>query len=89
MDLQFFAEEALGKQSIAQLRKGIRNLRERISEHRGYIDNPKSKWHEWDSFSEVRQRREIRHWEKEIKNFEESVQNRIIELEKRGERHEQ
>ena len=26
--------------------------------------------------------------EKEIKNFEESVQNRIIELEKWGERHE-
>ena len=84
-DLQFFAEEALSKQNNAQLKKGIRELTKRIEEHEEYINNPKIKWNDWDSFDELRKKREIRHWEKEKENFKESIKNRVDELKKRGE----
>jgi hypothetical protein len=32
-----------------------------------------------------RQARAIKHWRKEIKNFNESIDNRLAELKKRGE----
>lgn len=85
LDLQFFSEGALEHQSSSALRKGIRNLRARIEEHEQNIENPKRKWKEWDTFSDARKAREIHHWEHEIHNFKESIENRIAELRKRGE----
>lgn len=85
LDLQFFAEEGLEKQSIAELEKGIRSLKERITEHKKKIQNPKQSWVRWDEFDETRKQRELKHWRKEIMNFEESINNREEELKKRGE----
>ena len=36
------------------------------------------------NYEERRKQGLIRHWKKEINNFEESIQNRIDELKKRG-----
>ena len=82
-DLQLFAEKLSGQGEI-QLRKGIKNLQKKIDEHQVYLNDPKIEWEEWDSFSEERKQRELRHWEIEIKAFNEGIENRIEELKKRG-----
>ena len=86
MNLQYFAEKALERQSVASLRKGIRSLEEAIEFHKENIANPKRKWKDWDTFTEARKAREIHHWEKEIENFKESIENRKNELLRRGEK---
>ena len=85
MNLQLFSEAALVDQKSSELRKGITSLQQKIEEHEYYLENPKVKWKDWDTFSEERKERELRHWRKEIRNFKESIQNRKDELVKRGE----
>ena len=41
MDLQFFAENDVPKQSSASLKRAIKNLSKRIKEHEEYIENPR------------------------------------------------
>ena len=84
MNLQFFAENDVPKQSSASLKRAIRNLTKRIKEHEEYIENPYVHVPEWDEYSALRQEGLKKHWEKEIRNFNESINNRIEELKKRG-----
>ena len=83
-DLQSFAEDAVENQTSNQLRKGIRSLKKKIEIHQYKIENPWESYSDWFSKPE-RQPGRIRHWQKEIENMEESVQNRVDELKKRGE----
>jgi len=84
-DLQLFAERNLVNQTSNELRKGIRSFEKRISEHMSKMETPWTSYSDW--FSEPdKQPGRIRHWQKEIENFEESIQNRINELAKRGEK---
>lgn len=84
-DLQWFAEKNLQNQTPNQLRKGIRSFEKRIMEHQKKIENPWEIYVDW--FSEPdRQAGRLGHWQKEIEDFEESIQNRIDELKKRGEK---
>lgn len=83
-DLQLFTEEALEFQTSNQLRKDIRSFRKRIDDHLTKIANPWMSYSDWFSESDKQQGR-LEHWRHEIRNFEESIQNRITELEKRGE----
>ena len=85
IDMQFFAEKDLENQETASIIRSMRKFEKRISEHKEYIQNPKSHCPEWDNYSENQKNGLIRHWNKEINNFEESIQNRIDELKKRGE----
>ena len=41
MNLQFFAENDVPKQSSASLKRAIKNLSKRIKEHEEYIKNPR------------------------------------------------
>lgn len=84
-DLQLFVEQNLENQTSAQLRKGIRSFQKRINEHQEKIKNPWISYSDWFSEPE-RQPGRIKHWQKEIEDFKESIQNRIEELEKRGEK---
>ena len=84
MNLQFFAENDVPKQSSASLKRAIRNLTKRIKEHEEYIENPYVHVPGWDEYSALRQEGLKKHWEKEIRNFNESINNRIEELKKRG-----
>ncbi len=84
LDLQFFAERGLVKQTERELRAGIRSHRKNIEEHKAYIANPilhdpgfYDKHPEW-------QKGLLGHWRKEIENSEESIANRIEELQRRG-----
>lgn len=85
IDLQNFSEKSIEHQTSNALRKGIRNLQKMIEIHQAKIENPKNFYSAWDSIPELEKQGNIRHWRKEIKNFEESIQNRIDELNKRGE----
>lgn len=83
-DLQLFAEDAVKYQTSNQLRKGIRSLKKKIAIHQYKIEHPYESYSDWFSKPE-RQPGRIKHWQKEIENMEESIQNRIDELKKRGE----
>ena len=82
-DLQWFAEDALENQTPAQLRKGIRSLKKKIAIHQYKIEHPWESYSDWFSEPE-RQQGRIKHWQKEIEDFEESIQNRVDELNRRG-----
>lgn len=85
MDLQFFAEKALAKQSVAQLKKGIASLQNRVSEHLEHINNPQNYVDGWDNLDENMRKGLVRHWEKEIQTFQTGIQDRTNELSSRGE----
>ena len=85
MNLQIFAEKDLGKQSVKSLKKGIDSLNERMAQHKEKIAHPEAIIPDWNEWEPRRQEGMKKHWEKEIRDFEESVQNRLDELKKRGE----
>lgn len=84
MNLQLFAEKGIKKQKSKALKRGIKTLRERISKHEGYIKNPKAHCPDWDELDVRRREGLIRHWKKEINNFQESITEREAELRERG-----
>ena len=84
-DLQLFAERNLQNQTPNQLRKGIRSFKKRIDEHLAKIAEPWKYYQDWYSEPD-KQTGRIGHWQDEIDNFNESIQNRIDELAKRGEK---
>ncbi|MBQ7199273.1 MAG: hypothetical protein IJS29_08435 [Selenomonadaceae bacterium] len=86
IDLQLFAEKSLKTQTPNFLRKGIRSLEKHIEKHRAKIENPKEFYPNWDLLDEREKIGNMRHWNKEILAAEESIKNRIKELESRGEK---
>ena len=85
-DLQLFAEKAIENQTSAQIRKGIRSLNKDLELHLKKIENPEDYCSDWNSKNERAKEGLIKHWLHEVKTFNESIQNRIDELEKRGEK---
>lgn len=85
MNLQLFAETNLVNETSAALRKGIRRLKANIEEHVDKINNPQKYASDWDEYTEAKKNGLIRHWKKEISNFEKSISNRVNELKRRGE----
>lgn len=84
MNLQLFAEKDLKNQSNVSLKKAIRNFQKRIEEHKQYISHPEIHCNDWEAKDVREQEGLMKHWNKEIKNFQESIDNRIMELRKRG-----
>lgn len=84
MDLQFFAEKDIKNQESNSLKRAIRHYEQRITEHESYIKNPKNHVPDWDELTEVRRNGLIRHWNKEIRNFRTSINDRVAELKERG-----
>ena len=85
LDLQLFSERNLSNQTPNQLRKGIRSLSKDLELHLKKIENPEQFCSDWNSKDERAKSGLIKHWLHEVKNFTESIQNRIDELAKRGE----
>ena len=84
MNLQLFAEKDIKKQTIQSLKRGIRSYNEAIEEHKDKIANPETYYDDWDVVSDKVRRGRIKHWEKEIRNFERSIAEREDELKRRG-----
>jgi len=84
VDIQFFAEKDLENQSSNALKRGIRSLTQKMELHEEKIKNPKNYDKNWDTKSEIAKKGLLKHWEKEVKNLKDSINNRIEELSKRG-----
>lgn len=78
-------EKDLQKQNVKSLKKGMKSLEEKILLHEHYLKDPRSHVKEWDTYSQRRKDLTIKHWEREIRDFKVSIENRKIELKKRGE----
>ena len=85
INIQLFAEKDIKKQSSDSLKKGIRSYEKRITEHQNKIKNPAEFVEGWNEMPAHKQEGLKRHWEKEIKNFKNSKDDRIAELKGRGE----
>lgn len=88
MNLQFFSEKDIKNQESNSLKRAIRKYQIRIEEHEAKISDPKVFYPEWDNYDTRYQEGLKRHWNKEIRNFRQSIQDRIEELKSRGDYHE-
>ena len=84
INLQRFAEKDIKKQRTAALKKGIRSYEKQIAEHKKKLENPAAFVEGWNG-RDVREQDGLkRHWEKEIKVFQKSINDRVTELKARG-----
>lgn len=72
-------------QTSNQLRKGIRSLNKDLELHLKKIEHPEKYCVDWHLRNDRAKIGLIKHWLHEIKNFKESIQNRVDELNRRGE----
>ena len=84
LDLQLFAEADIKNQSSNSLKRAMRKYESKISEHEAKIKNPAAYVPDWETKDVREQTGLIRHWQKEIRNFEQSINDRIDELKERG-----
>lgn len=84
MNLQFFAENDMYRQESNSLKRAIRKYEKHLEEHKTYLADPESHCPDWNEKSVEEQEGLKRHWQKEIRNFEQSINDRINELKKRG-----
>lgn len=84
LDLQFFAEKDIKYQESGSLRRAIRKYSKQIEAHENKISNPKEYIPDWDTYDVRYQEGLKRHWRKEIRNFNQSIDDRVDELKKRG-----
>ena len=82
--MQFFSEKDIEKQESSSIKRAMRKYKKRIEEHEDKINNPKKYIPDWESYDERKKQGLKKHWQKEISNFNESIDNRIEELKKRG-----
>ena len=84
ISMQFFAEKDIENQESNSLKRAIRKYQKLIEEHDNKINNPEKYIPDWNSYDERKKQGLKKHWRKEISNFEQSIENRIEELKKRG-----
>lgn len=84
ISVQHFAESDIKKQESGSLKRAIRKYQKQIVEHQDKIANPQKYIANWDT-KDVREQNGLKkHWQKEIDNFQSSIENRISELKGRG-----
>lgn len=83
-DIQLFAERDIVKQESKSLKKAIKNYSKQISEHKKKLENPSEYIPDWEDRDIREQEGLLRHWNKEIRNFQTSIDDRIKELKVRG-----
>ena len=84
MNLQLFSESDIKRQESGSLKRAIRKYEKQIQEHEDKILHPERHINDWDLLDPRMQEGLKRHWSKEIKNFNQSIQDRIVELKERG-----
>lgn len=84
LDLQYFAEKDLQRQNSNSIKRSIRNLSKRMAEHKVYLVDPYEHAPDWDDFPEERKQGLKKHWNKEIRLFEQQIEERKRILKERG-----
>lgn len=82
--IQYFANKGILKQSDAHLKKSIASWSEKITVHQAKIADPRKYDSGWDDKSEAHKAGLIKHWQKEIQNFQNNIKEANDELDKRG-----
>jgi peptidoglycan hydrolase CwlO-like protein len=82
--IQFFAEKDIANQESSSLKRAIRKYSKKITLHQDKINNPQNHVVNWESKDLREKNGLIKHWQKEIRNFQSSIDDRIAELKKRG-----
>lgn len=77
-------ESDMFRQDSSSLKRAIRKYKKRIEEHRDKISNPQKYVSNWDSFDDRKKTGLLKHWNREISNFSDSIRRREDELKKRG-----
>ena len=77
-------EKNFAKQNLRQLKKGFASYQKQIEAHTAKILSPALYVPDWDSYTEKHQAGPVRHWQKEIRFFQRSIDDRIAELKNRG-----
>ena len=84
ISMQFFAESDIKNQESNSLKRAMRKYQAKIALHQDKISNPQHYVADWDT-KDVREQNGLKkHWQKEINNFQTSINDRIAELKKRG-----
>lgn len=82
--IQLFAEKDIANQESTSLKRGIRKYQARIAEHQRKLDDPQQFVPTWND-KDVREQEGLKkHWKKEIRTFQQSIDDRVDELKKRG-----
>ena len=84
MNLQLFAEKDIKNQGSNSLKRAIRKYETKINEHEAKISNPENYIPKWEDKDIREQEGLIKHWKKEIRNFNQSINDRVDELKARG-----
>lgn len=81
---QFFAESDIKNQESGSLKRAMRKYQNKIAQHQDKINNPQKYIADWDK-KDIREQNGLKkHWQKEINNFQTSIDDRIAELKERG-----
>lgn len=84
MNLQLFAEKDIKNQESASLKRAIRKYQRQINIHQAKISHPELYIKDWALLDFRMQEGLKNHWQREIRNFNQSIQNRIDEPKARG-----
>lgn len=84
INLQLFAESDIKNQGSGSLRRAIRKYEKQIKVHKEKMSHPEQYIPDWGALDPRMQEGLKRHWNKEIRNFSQSIQDRIDELKARG-----
>ena len=88
VDLQYFAERGLLNYTDNALKRSIRKIEKQIIIHKDKLNKPERYVDDWENRGEDYKKGLLNKWRKEISRFENDIEDRIKELEKRGINHE-
>lgn len=88
VDLQYFAEKGLLNYTDNALKRSIRKIEKQIIIHKDKLNKPERYVDDWENRGEDYKKGLLNKWRKEISRFENDIEDRIKELEKRGINHE-
>lgn len=83
IELQFFANKSIAKQSEKQLEKSIASWKSNADKHRDKVKNPEIYDVGWNGKDERQKSGLINHWQKEIRALENNINDAELELKKR------
>mgnify|MGYP001625222527 CR=1 FL=1 len=84
VNIQLFAEKDIRRQSSASLQRAVRSYQKQIEAHKDKLAHPEQYIDGWEERDPRYKAGLKRHWQKEIRNFQQSIEDRVQELKQRG-----
>lgn len=81
---RIISNKGLLSQNNSQLLKSKDSFQDNIKEHKDKISNPEKYSSDWDEISDEKRKGRIKHWRKEIFNWEKQIADIDMILKERG-----